>query len=256
MKKSITLYMLSIIAVAFSLFLSLKTILSLDFEGIRLSPGDGGIFSTGTNFGLLEYIYLSIILILIILLVIKAIRNFKENNYILFLLAIPPLVLLFSEYFPIENFMEKIILYLFVVSIILYPLTLSIKSIKNKTYNLLTYLVLLIEWDTVITWIHLRAFSLEELNPFINTENLAIFFIQKFLPFFLFVLTYLLVRNKKKNLITFNKVLTFACIAYGLLFIWQLYVAYLFNQDLLLMLPVGIISLSYFTYNSLKKGKN
>lgn len=239
------LHAILIISIIFSLSISLNEIISFNTEQVRLSPQ---IYSREDSLGMLEYVYILIIILIIGLLIIKSIKHIKQNNYIFFLLALPPLVLIFSYNFYFNNFIEKLILFIFIVSVILYPLTFNIKQLKDKSYNLLIYLTLLIEWDTVITWTHIKAFSLQEINPFINTENLGIFLLQKFLPLILFFLIYLLIKDNKRYIKSFNKTLAFACIAYGILFLWQLYVVYLFNNRTLIFLPMGFFSIFYFSY--------
>lgn len=128
-----------------------------------------------------------------------------------------------------------------------------IKGLKSKGQNLLIFLTLLIEWDWIITWTYLNKFSLEELNPLLDVNSLFFFSIQKLLPLAIFFLLYLVARNSKKLLETLQVILSVVCIAYSLLFLWQLYVVALFTNYVFYIMPISAISIIYFIVRILKR---
>jgi hypothetical protein len=190
--------------------------------------------------------------ILLVVLIIKAIKKFEKNQYILSLLIIIPVIFLIAHYFVVNETINNLLLVMFMASIIFYPFTFLIKKLKNKRINLLIFLTLLIEWDWIITWIYLNKYSLDELNPLLNISSLLFFSIQKLLPLILFSLLYLISRDNKKLSKILEIILIVVTIAYAVLFIWQLYVVALFTTFVFYILPLGVISVAYFIFKMVR----
>ena len=190
--------------------------------------------------------------ILLVVLIIKAIKKFEKNQYILSLLITIPIIFLIAQYFVVNEIINNLLLILFMASIIFYPFTFLIKKLKNKRINLLIFLTLLIEWDWIITWIYLNKYSLDELNPLLNISSLLFFSIQKLLPLILFSLLYLISRDNKKLSKILEIILIVVTIAYAVLFIWQLYVVALFTTFVFYILPLGVISVAYFIFKMVR----
>jgi hypothetical protein len=185
-------------------------------------------------------------------LIIKSIKKFEKNQYILSLLIIIPIIFLIAQYFVVNEIITNLLLVIFMASIIFYPLTFLIKKLKNKRINLLIFLTLLIEWDWIITWVYLNKYSLDELNPLLDIGSLLFFSIQKLLPLVLFFLLYLISRDNKKLSKILEVVLIVVTIAYAILFIWQMYVVALFTTYVFYILPISIIAIGYFVFRMIK----
>ena len=190
--------------------------------------------------------------ILLVVLIIKAIKKFEKNQYILSLLITIPIIFLIAQYFVVNEIINNLLLILFMASIIFYPFTFLIKKLKNKRINLLIFLTLLIEWDWIITWVYLNKYSLDELNPLLDIGSLLFFSIQKLLPLVLFFLLYLISRDNKKLSKILEVVLIVVTIAYAILFIWQMYVVALFTTYVFYILPISIIAIGYFVFRMIK----
>ena len=190
--------------------------------------------------------------ILLVVLIIKAIKKFEKNQYILSLLITIPIIFLIAQYFVVNEIINNLLLILFMASIIFYPFTFLIKKLKNKRINLLIFLTLLIEWDWIITWVYLNKYSLDELNPLLDISSLLFFSIQKLLPLILFSLLYLISRDNKKLSKILEIILIVVTIAYAVLFIWQLYVVALFTTFVFYILPLGVISVAYFIFKMVR----
>ncbi len=186
------------------------------------------------------------------MLIIKSIKKFEKNQYILSLLIIIPIIFLIAQYFVVNEIITNLLLVIFMASIIFYPLTFLIKKLKNKRINLLIFLTLLIEWDWIITWVYLNKYSLDELNPLLDIGSLLFFSIQKLLPLVLFFLLYLISRDNKKLSKILEVVLIVVTIAYAILFIWQMYVVALFTTYVFYILPISIIAIGYFVFRMIK----
>jgi hypothetical protein len=190
--------------------------------------------------------------ILLVVLIIKAIKKFEKNQYILSLLITIPIIFLIAQYFVVNEIINNLLLILFMASIIFYPFTFLIKKLKNKRINLLIFLTLLIEWDWIITWVYLNKYSLDELNPLLDISSLLFFSIQKLLPLILFSLLYLISRDNKKLSKILEIILIVVTMAYAVLFIWQLYVVALFTTFVFYILPIAVITICYFIFRTIK----
>jgi len=190
--------------------------------------------------------------VLLVILIIQSIKKFEKNQYILFLLTIPPIIFLIAQYFQINYIINNILLIIFTLSITAYPLTFLIKKLRNKRINLLIFLTLLIQWDWIITWVYLNRYSLNELNPLLDVGNLLFFSIQKLLPLFLFFLLYLVSRDNKKLSRILEIILIVVTMAYAILFLWQMYVVALFTTYVFYILPISVIAIGYFVFRMIK----
>lgn len=184
--------------------------------------------------------------------VFKSIRKIENNAGVLFLLILPPLFLLVSHYFEINYILVNAFLIFFIASITFYPFVFKIKKLKDASLKLLIYLTLLIEWDWIITWTYLNKFSLEELNPLLNIDSLFFFSIQKLLPLTIFFALYLVSRNNKKLSLILEVILAVVCIAYALLYVWQLYVVALFTNYVMYILPISGLFILFYIYKILR----